>query len=629
MRELLVDTKPELLKEWFYSKNKGIAPEKLYTNSSVKVWWQCQTNEKHQWETAIRRRAIEGNGCPYCSGRRVLPEDSFAAKHPDMAKEVHPSKNGDFDPYKVAPFSNKKIWWQCQNNPEHVWNVVIGSRVRHNSGCRQCSNLKSPVSAVRPDLVKEWHPTRNKLKPDEVTIGSNIDIWWQCTKNPEHIWNTKLQTRSRGNAGTCPECKKHQKEKSTLANFRPDLIPEWHPTRNPRIDPHKITHVSCKKIWWVCKTNPEHEWEAAIRNRAVLGSGCPHCSNHGKQPAEGRSLAETNPDIAEEWHPTKNGDLSPADVSYGSAKRVWWQCKADSSHEWEATVTNRTAKNSEHKCPYCSGHFVTVKNCLATHFRDIAKEWHRDKNGDLTPDQVSKASGKKVWWQCQKNPDHEWQSKVKNRTLLKTGCPACFRDAQMRRLQEGLRESAQSNADFLKTFTQSMKALRRLAKQELPQYLKLHQPLYRMLYTSAVTSMETYLSDAFTQTVVRNDKHIEKMLLTTPEFKEKIYSLAEVVDWHKHTRSRVQEYLISIVWHNIGKVSRMYHAVLDINFPDKMDSIYRAVILRHDMVHRNGRNKNGSLHKLTLHDLESLFSDIETFVCFVDEKLNLTIREEH
>jgi Zn ribbon nucleic-acid-binding protein len=626
MRELLTETKPELLKEWLYPKNKGLDPEELYTNSSVKVWWQCTQNEKHQWETSVRRRAIEGNGCPYCSGRRVLPEDSFAAKHPDLAQEVHPTKNGDFNPNEVAPFSNKKIWWQCQNNPDHIWKVAIGSRVRHKSGCRQCNNLKSPVSDARPDLVQEWHPTLNKLKPHEVTIGSKIDIWWQCTKNPEHIWKTKLQTRSRGIAGTCPQCKKASKEKRMLADFRPDLLSEWHPTKNTGIDPHKVAHASSKKVWWKCKTNPEHEWESSIRNRAVLGSGCPQCNNHGKQPAKGKSLADTHPEITSEWHPNKNGNLHPTDVSYGSAKRVWWQCKADSTHEWDATVTSRTAKNSKHKCPYCSGHFVTEKNSLKTNFPEIAAEWHGEKNGDLTPEKVSKASAKKVWWQCPNNPTHAYQSQIKNRTLLSTGCPVCFRDVQMRRLQEGLAESAQSNADFLKTFTKSISAVRRLAKQEFPKYSKLHQPMYRMLYTSAVTSMETYLADAFTQTVIRDNECVERLLLTTPEFKNKNYSLAEVVDWHKNTRTKVQNYLFDIVWHNISKVSQMYKAVLDIQFPNEIEAIYRAVTMRHDMVHRNGRNKKGSSHRLSLDDLESVFTAIEKFIQCVDEQI--TSRKE-
>ena len=31
------------------------------------------------------------------------------------------------------------------------------------------------------------------------------------------------------------------------------------------------------------------------------------------------------PHLVKEWHPTKNGDLTPKDVTYGSNKKVWWR----------------------------------------------------------------------------------------------------------------------------------------------------------------------------------------------------------------------------------------------------------------------------------------------------------------
>jgi len=63
------------------------------------------------------------------------------------------------------------------------------------------------------------------------------------------------------------------------------------------------------------------------------------------------SLATQNPDIAAEWHPTKNGDLTPDQVVAGSAKRVWWKCPQGLDHEWPATLVNRTDK--DRGCPYC------------------------------------------------------------------------------------------------------------------------------------------------------------------------------------------------------------------------------------------------------------------------------------
>ncbi|MFR4757130.1 MAG: zinc-ribbon domain-containing protein [Evtepia gabavorous] len=32
------------------------------------------------------------------------------------------------------------------------------------------------------------------------------------------------------------------------------------------------------------------------------------------------------PALARQWHPTKNGGLTPAAVAPGSRRRVWWQC---------------------------------------------------------------------------------------------------------------------------------------------------------------------------------------------------------------------------------------------------------------------------------------------------------------
>ncbi|MED4634714.1 zinc-ribbon domain-containing protein [Peribacillus frigoritolerans] len=35
------------------------------------------------------------------------------------------------------------------------------------------------------------------------------------------------------------------------------------------------------------------------------------------------------PELAKEWHPTKNGKLTSEDVTDGSKKVVWWLCKKD------------------------------------------------------------------------------------------------------------------------------------------------------------------------------------------------------------------------------------------------------------------------------------------------------------
>ena len=58
-----------------------------------------------------------------------------------------------------------------------------------------------------------------------------------------------------------------------------------------------------------------------------------------------------HPDIAKEWHPTKNGDLKPENFSYGSETKVWWKCSKGDDHEWEAAIKNRSRGRG---CPKCA-----------------------------------------------------------------------------------------------------------------------------------------------------------------------------------------------------------------------------------------------------------------------------------
>jgi hypothetical protein len=100
-----------------------------------------------------------------------------------------------------------------------------------------------------------------------------------------------------------------------------------------------------KRIWWLCEFG--HEWASPPYSR-TKGSGCPVCAN--KQVFSGfNDLATTDPSLAEEWHPTKNGSTSPRDVTAGSGKKVWWLC--DHGHEWVSTVANRSFGQG---CPVCA-----------------------------------------------------------------------------------------------------------------------------------------------------------------------------------------------------------------------------------------------------------------------------------
>ena len=131
------------------------------------------------------------------------------------------------------------------------------------------------------------------------------------------------------------------------------------------------------------------------------------------------------PDIAKEWHPTKNGDLRPENFMRASHKKVWWKCSKGDDHEWETTISHRAKRGQG--CPYCVGKKTSKDNNLLILCPDIAKEWHPTKNGDLRPENFMRGSHKKVWWKCSKG--HEWEAIISNRARKSkgTGCTSCVR----------------------------------------------------------------------------------------------------------------------------------------------------------------------------------------------------------
>ena len=104
------------------------------------------------------------------------------------------------------------------------------------------------------------------------------------------------------------------------ATWADQLLPEWHPALNGVLTPQHVTAGSTTKVWWQCAHG--HTWEAAICSRSK-GNGCPVCS--GRQVLAGfNDIATNNLDLAAEWHPTLNGELTSQHVTARTNKKAWW-----------------------------------------------------------------------------------------------------------------------------------------------------------------------------------------------------------------------------------------------------------------------------------------------------------------
>ncbi len=537
---------PDIAKEWHSIKNGDLMPTQVTSRSNKKVWWQCK--EGHEWYATVdsRSRTI----CPICTNRKILVgHNDLATTHPTIAAQWHPAKNGKLTPKMITYGSLKSVWWLCKKG--HEWKVSPNARTNHENGsltnCPICSSelrtsfpeqaifyylctvttaesrntaygkeldiwlpelqvgieyngiyyhtdsrrdvekisffkekniriitimeskrnfvssgvieydykkakqldwaiseLFEQLGYIPPDInterdalriqeqyvrmekensiaVKfsqisnEWHPSKNgRLKPEMFSFSSHAKVWWlgKCG----HEWSQTIKNRTLANSG-CPICsgKEVSSGFNDLATKNPEVILLWHPTKNGELTPTQVTPQSGKKVWWQCKRG--HEWLATI-SCVSNGSRCPICSNH-KIMIGVNDLGTTHPELANEWHPTKNGEITPQQVTYGNDKKFWWKCAE--SHEWQASPNSRT--NSKAGCPYCSNKKILPGyNDLWTTNPDIARQWNFDRNGELQPQYVSVGSSKKVWWlgDC----GHEWEMTVRNR-ITGQNCPYC------------------------------------------------------------------------------------------------------------------------------------------------------------------------------------------------------------
>ncbi len=273
--------------------------------------------------------------------------------YPEIAEEWHPTANGELKASDITSHSNKKRFWLCKEG--HTYDAGTDKRVR-GSGCPYCANKRilvgfNDLKSLYPNLVEEWDYENNENKPEEYVYSSAKKVNWICTTCGTR-WNSEIRHRTDRKSG-CPECAKklrveskhkyHLSKNGSINNSL--LLEEWDYNKNPK-GPEEYTPWSNESVFWVC-SKCGYEYKAKISNRQN-GRGCACCKN--KVVVKGKNdLATTHPHLAKEWHPFKNGELKPENITYGNGKKVWWLCPE--GHEYQATILHRSHGTN---CPVCN-----------------------------------------------------------------------------------------------------------------------------------------------------------------------------------------------------------------------------------------------------------------------------------
>jgi hypothetical protein len=208
--------------------------------------------------------------------------------------------------------------------------------------------------ALFPEISSEWHPTKNgKLRPEQVTHGSQKVVWWKCHK--KHAYKIAIYKKVGGYQ--CSICREEYRQNSSLHNLKEEWASEWNIDMNlPTIKPEVSKGAHKPKYWWNCPNGHEPYLQSPL-NRSH-GHGCPICGTESAAekrrgiPVNPRfTIGKVAPHLLFQWNTEKNSiEVRPKDIAAGSGLSVWWKCAF--GHEWPATIASRALNNNN--CPSCS-----------------------------------------------------------------------------------------------------------------------------------------------------------------------------------------------------------------------------------------------------------------------------------
>jgi hypothetical protein len=306
--------------------------------------------------------------------------------------------------------------------------------------CRVCGRLSAQRMA---DAGFGCPCSRNQRtpRPGRVLLADSGDPcldWWDNELNSEaDLATATLRTRRRvawvgplcghrftatvadmSETPTCPECRaeawqREQAENTRLATLSvrdiPDLAEAW----ADEADPGSVCAADMGLRRFRCP-NGHHP---RISPSTFLRNGCPHC-RAALTRGTGPTLAAAQPEITSQWHPVRNGTLTPNGVGPGSRRAVWWLADC-CGHEWQQAVADRD-KYRRWRCPNCR----TFLDSLAWHNPTLAAEW--SPNNPVGPWHVRPHTSTPFTpqWVCATDPSHTWASPLSARSSG-AGCPEC------------------------------------------------------------------------------------------------------------------------------------------------------------------------------------------------------------
>ena len=413
-----------LLNEWDYEGNELNPSEVSRSSSKHKVSWKC-VECGHRWNCTPNNRikvfsdgSVRISECPMCLKEKQtsFPEQAI---YYYLVKYFEDTINGDTSTIGMELDVFIPSLMTAIEYDGYAWHQDIEKDLRKNSLCKENGVKIIRVREIGcPVLDDDDYCTVISIKPNNredlsrvlLALSEALSFHADINLNrDEPLIMAQYQKR---------------KYENSIAYLYPELANEFHLTMNGTLTAEDINKRSARKIWWKCSVCG-HNWLATVSSRTD-GHGCPACSGRvlipGKNDLETWCKQTGNEHILTEWDYEANAQ-SPKEITKKAPYVAIWKCRK-CNERYTARVYNRANGCG---CPICSG--KKVKSglndfktwCIQNANEDILAEW--DPANELTPEQVSHGSVKRLQWICSTCGYH-WTATLDNRKKGK-GCPEC------------------------------------------------------------------------------------------------------------------------------------------------------------------------------------------------------------
>jgi hypothetical protein len=341
------------------------------------------------------------------NSKRVTIEDSLGYKYDCVFSSiiigykiriVHPSNPFSLENISLWLKLNNKDFYLTDNNfymgskspleflcpiYKEIFYMPWGSIYNSGCGCSVCSGRvvsdKNRLSTLYSSIAKEWHPALNgDKKPQDFSHGSHIRVWWKCSKCG-YEWKTDIKHRKEGRG--CPACSLQVvTDRNRLSITNPELITEWHPTKNGSLSVYDVSHGSTKKVWWKC-SECGREWKAVIYSRSI-GNGCSRCTKSRGEKRISKFLEDKNIFYISDYRfdDCKNIKRLPFDfyfpnnnliIEYQGLQHYAPVDFAGKGNLWAEENSNYTQKNDIIKKEYCKENNIELLEISYKDFDNI------------------------------------------------------------------------------------------------------------------------------------------------------------------------------------------------------------------------------------------------------------------